>query len=280
VYTDTYLVMSDLFENYEEEFKEISVILEQRARDIPTYEGSQKRMEVQKAESELRDLEQIIKKMNLSGRSNPRLVTLIKGYEQDISRLRNSIRKADMSVSQGKDRGELFSGVKLDEVMSGSMHDRERLLNANNKLDKASSDIEYAIQITEDAAKDGIVALEDLDRQADQMRRMREELNDIDTTIGRARRIMKSIGRRAWANKIILGIIALVLVAGIILIIYFKWVSPSSLNPVASTTTGATGSVTTGLTSSSLTSGFSTTSNLSANLTTSTSTSGSGRSLN
>jgi len=243
--------MSDLFDSYEEEFNELRLQVEQRIRNIPTYEGSQKRSEVQKAESELKELDQIIRKMNLSGRSNARLVPKIKEYEQEISRLRSGIRRADMSVSQ-HDRGELFSGVKLDDVMSGSMSQRERLISANERLDKTSSDIDYGIQIVEEAVHDGAVTLEEMDRQTNQLNKMRGDLRDIDSTIGKARKIMRTMARRAWANKIILAVIALVMIAGICLIIYVKWIKSDTLPVVATTTTSYS-------TSATLTSGYSTT---------------------
>jgi len=232
--------MPDLFDSYEEEFNELRAQVEQRSRTIPTLEGASKRTELQRAETELREMDQIIRKMNLSGRSNAKMVPKIKEYEQEMSRLRNAIRKADMQVSQATDRGELFSGVKLDDVMSGSMSQRERLISANDRLDKGSADIEYANRLAEETVRDGVVILENLDTQSEQMRRMRLELEDIDTTLGKARKVMTSIARRAWANKIILAVIALLMVAGIGLIIYFRFVRDDSASTGAATTTGST----------------------------------------
>jgi len=249
--------MSDisLFESYEEEFTDLRSSIEGRIRNIPTYEGGLKRNEVQKAEAELRELDQIIRKMNLSGRSNARLVPKIREYELEVTRLKTAIRKADMQVSQTQDRNELFSGVKLDDVMSGSMSQRERLIGANERLDSASSDIEYANQMAQEAVGHGIVALESLDDQSNKMRRMREDLEGIDTSLNRAKRVMRQIARRAWANKIILAIVALVMIAIICLVIYFKFFPSSSSSSGTGTTTTTGDLSSTGSTNSSSTTG-------------------------
>ena len=54
-----------------------------------------------------------LKQMNLSGRNNTRLMNKIREYEQELVRLRAALRKADMSVGQSSDRGDLFSGIRV-----------------------------------------------------------------------------------------------------------------------------------------------------------------------
>jgi len=248
--------MSDLFESYEEEFSELKLQIEQRTRNIPTLDGANRRSEVQLAESELKDLDQMLRTMNLSARSNPKVIYKVKNYEQEVVKLRSALRKANMEVGVSSDRKELFSGIRTDEVMASSMGQRERLINANDRLEKSSFELEETQRVALDTMDVGVQILTDLDEHTQKMRKMKDDLSEIDDSLGKAKRIMKSMARRAIANKMILVIIALVLVAAIGIVIYVKWFTGSSTSTTndGSTTgyvTGTSGTGTTGMLTSS-----------------------------
>jgi len=241
--------MSELFDNYEEEFNELRVNIEQKIRNIPTLDGTQRRGEVQKAESDIRDLGQNIRTMNLSARNNPALLAKIKEYENEVSRLKTSLRKADMQVSVSGDREELFSGIKTEDVMAASYSQRDRLLQTNEKLDKSTIELVTAVSDAEGLVGTGGIILDNLDRQTDQMRGMRDKLEGINESLDKAKRLMKGIARRAYANKLILFVIILVLLFAVGLVVWFKWFrktdSTPVTNPPGTSTGGTTGMYTT-----------------------------------
>ena len=69
----------------------------------------------------------------------------------------------------------------------------------------------------------GVSILQDLHRQRDTITHASDTLHGADDNIARARRTLASMSRRVTTNKIIMGGIALLLVAAIILVLYFKF---------------------------------------------------------
>jgi len=184
--------------------------------------------------------------MNLSARNNPTLLAKIKEYENEVSRLKTSLRKADMQVSVSGDREELFSGIKTEDVMAASYSQRDRLLQTNEKLDKSTIELVTAVSDAEGLVGTGGIILDNLDRQTDQMRGMRDKLEGINESLDKAKRLMKGIARRAYANKLILLVIILVLLFSVGLVVWFKWFRNTNSNPVTPTGT-TTGGGTTGM---------------------------------
>lgn len=234
--------MADLFSNYEEDFRDYKHQLEQKIRNIPQCEGAEKRNEIQAAEDLLKELDGTLKQMNLSARANARLMGKMKECEQDVARMKGDLRRASMQFSQTADRGDLFAGLRVntDKVMAASMDSRERLLSGNERLTALDNDIDHSIRIANEAVDTGARTLEELDVQTGKLKEMKEKTLGIEETLGKAKRIMNTMARRAWMNKIILFIIALVLVAAIAIIVYVKYFSGSSSSSGEGTTTGET----------------------------------------
>lgn len=69
----------------------------------------------------------------------------------------------------------------------------------------------------------GVSILQDLNRQRETIVHSRDTLHGADDNIARARRTLASMSRRVTANKIIMAGIALLLLAAIILVLYFKF---------------------------------------------------------
>jgi len=68
----------------------------------------------------------------------------------------------------------------------------------------------------------GVSILQDLHRQRETIVSARENVHGTDDNIGRSRKILAAMGRRAMANKVMMyGIIAM-LVSAILVIAYFK----------------------------------------------------------
>ena len=68
----------------------------------------------------------------------------------------------------------------------------------------------------------GVSILQDLHRQRETITSAREHIHGADDNIGRSRKILQAMGRRALANKAMLyGIIAM-LFGAILLVAYFK----------------------------------------------------------
>jgi len=249
--------MANLFDNYEEEFNTIKLEIEQNAHNIPSLEGEEKTAALHKAELDLKSLDSQLRQMSMSARGNPKQTGKMKEYEAELTRLRSTVRKSSMEVSRTNDRTDLFSGYRTEDLISGSKSQRERLIATNERAEKGSYELKEAEREVNETIGVGIQILEDLDKQGDQLRRQKQEVGEIGELLGKANRMMRSIARRAWRNKLILIIIALVLLAAICLIIYIRWFYKSSNSNDNNSTTG--NSTTSAITSGYLTSGMGTT---------------------
>ena len=70
----------------------------------------------------------------------------------------------------------------------------------------------------------GVSILQDLNRQRETIVHSRDTLHGADDNIARARRTLASMSRRVMTNKIIMFGIALLLIAAIILVVYYKFI--------------------------------------------------------
>jgi len=226
--------MADLFDNYEEDFQELKNSLENRVKSIPSLDGTRRQSEIQQAESDIQELEQLLKSMNLSARNvgfNQGLITKIRDYENEVSKLKTSLRKATMQIRAQNDRDALFVGDLKDEHLQSSLDQRERLLSATEKLERSNTDLQHSIATAEETMGIGIEVMENLERQKGVMMGIRGKLGNINENLGKASRIMRIMARRVVTNKLIMAIIILVLLLAICLIIYFKFFSGGTTSP-------------------------------------------------
>jgi len=223
--------MADLFDNYDEDFQELKNSLENRIKSIPNLDGTRRQSEVQQSESDLQELEQLLKSMNLSARNvglNQGMITKIRDYESEVGKLKTSLRKATMQIRAQSDRESLFMGGGLrEEHLASSMDQRERLLSATEKLERSNTELDQSISTAEETVGIGIEVMQNLDTQKGVMLGIREKLGSVNENLGRATKIMKTMARRVVTNRLIMAIIILVLLLAICLIIYVKFFSGS-----------------------------------------------------
>ena len=66
--------------------------------------------------------------------------------------------------------------------------------------------------------------LQDLHRQRETIGHAHNTLHGVDDNIGRARRTLASMSRRVLTNKLVMIGIILLLLAAIVLVVYFKFI--------------------------------------------------------
>jgi hypothetical protein len=90
---------------------------------------------------------------------------------------------------------------------------RDRLLNATDKLKQTGDRIKEGKKTLLETEELGVSILQDLHKQRETIQHTRDTLHGADENIGRSRRILTAMGKRAMANKIALGgIIVLLLI--------------------------------------------------------------------
>jgi len=223
--------MADLFDNYEEDFVELRTSVENKIKNIPNLDGSRRQTEIQQGESDIQELEQLLKSMNLSARnigSNQGLISKTRDYENEVTKLKSALRKATMQIKAISDRDSLFVGGIRDEHLSSSMDQRERLLSATERLERSNTDLRQTIATAEETVGIGVEVLGNLEAQKQTMVGIREKLGRVNESLGRAKRIMRTMGRRVVTNKLIMAVIILVLLLAVVLVVYIKFFSGSS----------------------------------------------------
>jgi len=216
------------FENYEEDFKETRASIDKRISSIPILQGGEKVIEVQKAQQEIQEAETLIKQMSLAVRNIPNnssFLQKLKSYETDLQNLKISLKKSEISMKALQNTQDLLGVTVSEEGMSSSMDQRERLLGVTQKMQKNSDDLDHAISLTVETIQVGADVMVNLDEQKTVMQNIIEKTRGINEQLGKAGRIMKVMGRRAYQNKFIMFIIILVLIGSISLVIYFKWIA-------------------------------------------------------
>jgi vesicle transport through interaction with t-SNAREs 1 len=183
--------------------------------------------------------------MGLSARSVPDsgpLQQKMQMYDEKLKGARRDLRRAQTTMQEQEDRESLFAGGMRTDLMGTSMDQREQMIAETERLQQTSEDLRDTIAVAEDTFNVGVNTMNDLDRQRSQMMHIRDNLDDINSNMGKAKYLLRHMYRRALANKAITGVIMLVLLVAIFALIYVVWIEPNtqqdpeSANPDATNT--------------------------------------------
>lgn len=153
---------------------------------------------------------------------NP-LLAKLRDYKAELQRLKRESQVAAKAASSAADRSQLLAGAELDDFGAPtSSSQRERMLQATERLDRTGERIRDGKRSLLETEELGVSILQDLHRQRETIISARDHIHGADDNIGRSRRILAAMGRRAMANKVMMYGIILMLVAAICIIAYFK----------------------------------------------------------
>ena len=99
---------------------------------------------------------------------------------------------------------------------------RDRLLSATDKLKQTGDRIKEGKKTLLETEELGVSILQDLHKQRETIVHTRETLHGADDNIGKSRRILASMAKRAMQNKVMLGAVIGILIMCIFLIIVVK----------------------------------------------------------
>lgn len=148
----------------------------------------------------------------------------VKTFEQELASLRSNIDRAKMLYGASTDRDELMSGGTVPaDLATTSMDHRQRVAADTEKLKRTTDVIREAQQSAESTVQLGIGSLAELHAQRETIQNSQAKLRTVDQHLATGQRIMRGMARRIMTNKLITMLIALILIGGIILIVYLKW---------------------------------------------------------
>jgi len=220
----------NLFANYEQDFRDVYSSLENHLRNIGNIATDQKLAEIKKAESDIRDAEDILQSMNLNARNVPgaqgqRLQAKIKDYEGKVAASKKDLRRTELTVTSMVERDTLMGGgsAVLGSELTTSLDQRERLLAGTDKLNRTNTVLQDARRTAEETVATGATILDNLGRQRETMERGLGRLDDINDKLARSSKILSAMARRVATNKLIMAVIVIVLLGAIGLIVWLKW---------------------------------------------------------
>jgi len=218
---------SDLFETYEQEFKTLVANLDEKIRrDIPQVEGEQKKALIRSAERECEEGDEILSQMGVEVNSLPRntrssIQVRVKAHQTTLAGLKKDLRKAQVQLSSAQ-RDELFGARLGTEADAVRMDQRSTLLNGTERLNESSTRLENSHRLALETEQLGAGILTDLRAQRDQIINTRNTLREADSHVDNAHKTLKEMAFRMLQNRMIMTAAVILLVALILLILYFK----------------------------------------------------------
>ncbi|PRP78404.1 hypothetical protein PROFUN_14204, partial [Planoprotostelium fungivorum] len=139
-------------------------------------------------------------------------------YEREVNHMRENLKIAE--------RQSLFQGAKSDMVVT-NIDQRNALEQQTQRAKNSTAMLDDVLATAHDTEEIGRGVAGSLNEQSQRMRGMRDDVKGIREDVGLARRTLTSMKRRIMTNKLIFGLIAFLLLALIIFVIWYRW-GPSS----------------------------------------------------
>jgi len=224
---------AQIFESYEREFCEFSSSIHRGIENVRgAGDGAQRQRAVKSIETDVAECEALVRRMDLEARSitdenvKAPLLGKLREYKGELAKLKRDGREASATAATADARDDLLNTAERGDGGSGysggdfsargqAMETTERLARTGERIKESRR----ALLETEDL---GVSILHDLQGQRETIERSRESLHGADDTIGRSRKILSNMGRRARANKIVFYGVSGMLAFAILMIIYYK----------------------------------------------------------
>ncbi|CAO3598339.1 unnamed protein product [Absidia cylindrospora] len=187
-----------------------------------------KKTSIQSAEHKLVQANETIDQMerellNVPTSSRVRLQARLRLLKSEGEKMKRDLRRASFSPLLNQDRDELVLNMDTDRDLDTSAIDqRQRLLYGTDRLGESSRRLDASHRLALETENVGINILSTLKGQRETLLRTRDTLGEADSYIDKSSRTLKIMARRMATNKVIIGVIILVLVALIVLTVWSK----------------------------------------------------------
>jgi len=217
------------FDEYEREFVNITNIISRKIKQLPNFAGERKKVAVREFERELEEAEQLLQQMENDSNNDPALKVRaspkIKQYQADIVRFKKELSKAMTQTSNAQNREDLFAGASNDSQVQ-YMDQRQNLLSGTDHLNQTTDRLNSTHRVALQSEQIGAGILTDLSGQRQQLLAANGRLDAVDDNVKRSRVILTGMARRVATNKLILGVIIILLLGANALAVYLRWFKP------------------------------------------------------
>jgi len=175
------------------------------------------------AEAELVKADELMQQMDLEARSAPKpeakeLQSRVKTCRSEVGALRASLKQAIISGPPRSAGGGCSSGDEAGD----STAERARLLKMGERLHDGTSKLKQAHKTVLETEQIGISILGDLKSQRETIMHSTGTLQRANESLARSKRTLSAIGRRAFANKLIMWVLIILLGAAVLLLMYLQ----------------------------------------------------------
>ncbi|KJE89245.1 hypothetical protein CAOG_00756 [Capsaspora owczarzaki ATCC 30864] len=218
--------MTDSFTQFEREFGTLTADLIRRiSSEIPNATGDVRRGLIRRAQQELREVQELVTSMDLELREivaseRTKYKNRVTSYKAEAERIERDLRKAEISVDGGMAaRDEL---LRHDELTT-SLDQRQAYASSTQRISRTSEKLVEGQRMLQETTEMGANVMVELDRQGKVIEGASNKVHDVDSSLARSMRLLKSMSRRLVQNKVLLFGIIFVLIGIIFLALFFKF---------------------------------------------------------
>jgi len=217
-----------LFDSYEQDFQQIlQSIRDKLDGEAKDQRGEQKKAALRRVEMELDEADEMVSQMEIEIQGipqsmKPQYQSRIKSSKADLNRYKKLSKDMHAQLTRADLLGSTRSPDSPTSDEPYGTSDRTRLLTGNSMLEDGTRRLQESQRIALETEDQGADILRSLRGQREQIENSRDTLRTADTSIDRASGTLKKMIRRMYQQRVVTGLIILVLIALIAIILWEK----------------------------------------------------------
>jgi len=207
---------SDIFDAYDDDFNGLARDISSKLSHASTYEESheKKLQELRRASQILTQAQDLIKQMDVEVRSETDPGTK-KSMNEKVGEYRKTL------AALRRDHDELVRSEEHAQLVDDpALEQRNRLMEANHRLERGSDRIRHAMEVAADAESTALEITDELNRNREMIEGIHARVHAVSGLTDQARRVIHGMSKREVQQKIILWFVGLILVGVVGGIIY------------------------------------------------------------
>ena len=191
--------MSEVFEGYERQYREISAALSRKCAAASALDGEKKKQKLPEIQADVQESESLIRKMDLEARSlhatvRAGLLSKLRQYKSDLNNVKSEIKRVSAPNAQQATREELLESG-MPDTLGASSDQRGRLMMTSERLNQSSDRIRESQITALDTEEIGVSILQNLHNQRETLMHAHKTLHGVDDSIGKSNKILASMSK-------------------------------------------------------------------------------------
>jgi vesicle transport through interaction with t-SNAREs protein 1 len=214
--------MTDLFDRCESDINGIVSNVQIKIGAINQTTGEQKKAAVRQAERDMAEARDILQQMDvethsMSSGNRGQCLTRIRNLKANIERLSRELNSAARGGTYGS-----TSHVGFEEQQYSGDPQRQRLLMAQERLDRTNQSLKNSERLAAENESMGIGILGDLEEQRGTIERSHQQLLDTNANLTKSDKALRSMQWRNCNTKLIAAAVVIVIIIIVVVVCYVK----------------------------------------------------------